>query len=836
VLDFADQNRLALDLAASDEVRQLMRERNALVLLDEYQDTSLAQRLLMQRLFADGHPVTAVGDPCQAIYGFRGASVHNIDFFTEHFGNPDGRPASTYQLDENFRSAQRILTAANHAAETLRQVHPNAKPLIQGALARGDGGLVCGLFATIEEEIIWLCGRIAGLRTTVQQMSDIAVLVRDRADAQRIYDALIAAGVPAQLESSGGFLSDPAVLDLRCMLALLADPTANVALGRILTGPRWRIGPRDLAALGARAEREVGSARHRRSTASVREALHDAVAAIDPSDRISLLGVVMGPLPAQDDEGRPLPELSEEAIARLGHFAAEMRTLRQYIGEPVTEIIRAVLRVTHLDVEVAVRADQRAQQSQAAVASFLALAARGSQIDGPLGLAAFLAMVDSAESWRLDLDEVLPPLRPDAVRVMTAHKAKGLEFECVFIPFASNGSFPSTRPGSRWPNDPGTVPWALRSDAPDRLLDYPDWETGPTHTAEEHFSELHRDHESLEETRLAYVAMTRAHALLSVTAHLWGDSATQKKAHEPGELLDAARRAVDVGGGDVVAWAVAVPESGGPTPIRLSQVLTRDLVTALPRNVEDWNPYDPHRRVLLAALDPDSQLDVSRDELGDLHVVGGVLSYLRDPHPIPRIVAGPLRAGSPEAEQEIRDYCVRRMTAQWAMTANDSSPTSLMMQEMARCEFDLADAVDWLIEDPVVEEKTRLAMRRVGFIYRALLRDMHEVTQKRLARDGVTELTLYRGVVGQQVASGRAGFRPMTSFTSERSVAERFARSGSVPFGEPASGTVLVATVPAHRIIAMWNTGLGNASDSEVIVMGGFLEVHVVEVAGDGGR
>jgi len=288
-------------------------------------------------------------------------------------------------------------------------------------------------------------------------------------------------------------------------------------------------------------------------------------------------------------------------------------------------------------------------------------------------------MVDSAESWRLDLDEVLPPLRPDAVRVMTAHKAKGLEFECVFIPFASNGSFPSTRPGSRWPTDPGTVPWALRSDAPDRLLDYPDWETGPTHTAEEHFSELHRDHESLEETRLAYVAMTRAHALLSVTAHLWGDSATQKKAHEPGELLDAARRAVDVGGGDVVAWAVAVTESGGPTPIRLSQVLTRDLVTALPRNVEDWNPYDPHRRVLLAALDPDSQLDVSRDELGDLHVVGGVLSYLRDPHPIPRIVAGPLRAGSPEAEQEIRDYCVRRMTAQWAMTANDSSPTSLMM-------------------------------------------------------------------------------------------------------------------------------------------------------------
>jgi DNA helicase-2/ATP-dependent DNA helicase PcrA len=246
VLDFADQNRLAGELASSAEVGRLLRERFELVLLDEYQDTSLVQRLLMQRLFGDGHPVTAVGDPCQAIYGFRGASVDNIDNFTEHFRCADGTPARIYSLADNHRSAALVIAAANRSAEPLRAVHPTVEPLVQGALARGRGTLICGMFETAAEEIAWITARIKELRPTVEDLSDVAVLVRDGPDGDRVYAALLAADVPVQLEASDGFLRDPAVLDLRCILEVLADPTANVALARLLAGPRWRIGPRDL--------------------------------------------------------------------------------------------------------------------------------------------------------------------------------------------------------------------------------------------------------------------------------------------------------------------------------------------------------------------------------------------------------------------------------------------------------------------------------------------------------------------------------------------------------------------------------------------------------------
>ena len=89
------------------------------VLLDEYQDTSIAQRRLLQAAFGDGHPVTAVGDPCQAIYGFRGASVDNIDNFTEHFRCASGSAAGSYSLAENHRSAALVIAAANQISYEL---------------------------------------------------------------------------------------------------------------------------------------------------------------------------------------------------------------------------------------------------------------------------------------------------------------------------------------------------------------------------------------------------------------------------------------------------------------------------------------------------------------------------------------------------------------------------------------------------------------------------------------------------------------------------------------------------------------------------------------------
>ena len=123
-IDFGDQVSLAARLAEQvPEVGAAERAAAGVVLLDEYQDTSVAQRRLLVGLFGGGHPVTAVGDPCQAIYGWRGASVSNLDTFPQHFPVPAGDPAPTFSLSVNQRSGGRLLRLANAVAAVLHQRH-----------------------------------------------------------------------------------------------------------------------------------------------------------------------------------------------------------------------------------------------------------------------------------------------------------------------------------------------------------------------------------------------------------------------------------------------------------------------------------------------------------------------------------------------------------------------------------------------------------------------------------------------------------------------------------------------------------------------------------------
>ena len=139
-LDFADHMRLCAELVrSSDELVQAMRAAYRVVLLDEYQDTSIAQRVILSTLFAGGG-VTAVGDPMQAIYGWRSASVANIDAFAQHFGRDGVAPVRV--LSVNRRSGTPILEAANRIAADLRAQHPQVAELRPPAAAgcRGARG------------------------------------------------------------------------------------------------------------------------------------------------------------------------------------------------------------------------------------------------------------------------------------------------------------------------------------------------------------------------------------------------------------------------------------------------------------------------------------------------------------------------------------------------------------------------------------------------------------------------------------------------------------------------------------------------------------------------
>ena len=547
-VDFADQVRLALTIVRmAPDVRDELRQRYRFVLLDEYQDTSAAQRVLLQQVFAEGHPVTAVGDPCQAIYEWRGASVANIDHFPHHFPRADGAgPARRYPLVDNRRSAPRILALANDVAGPLRAVHPGVEPLRAAAAGRGPGEVVVALHDTHDDEVAWVCDRIVDLHRRHGSWEGIAVLARTAATLVDVDSELRRRGVPTRLVGAAALLQVPVVAELRALLEVLDDPASDPALVRLLTGPRWRIGLRDLAALGSLSP---ASARAPGGTPDLDAALRLAVLGSDPVDRPSLAETIEAAL-AADSEAR----LSAPAVHRLTRLTEEIRRLRRHLDEPCVDLISRVLRTTGLGVEAGIGPD--AADNSRALADFKELAARMSRGAGA-GLSAFLARLREAERY----DE--SPRRDeiptgDAVVLMTAHRAKGLEFPHVVIPGMCQAVFPSGRGRDRWPASAAVVPWALHPDAPAHLAAFPDRDSEPRAKDHREFVARSSDAELLEERRLAYVALTRAEHSLTVSGHWWGPS--QQRPRGPGPFLQEIRDWCDEHGGHVAVWAPEPPD------------------------------------------------------------------------------------------------------------------------------------------------------------------------------------------------------------------------------------------------------------------------------------
>lgn len=339
LLDFGDQIALSAELALTrPEVGGILRDEFRVVLLDEYQDTSVAQRLLLSALFGSGpsgrtgHAVTAVGDPCQAIYGWRGASVANLDDFPEHFPHADGTPATRYSLSENRRSGGRLLRLANGLAAPLRAMHEGVEALRPAPGAEREGTVRCALLRTHAEEIDWLGDSLAHLVRTGTPPGEIAVLCRTAGDFPRIQAALVDRDIPVEVVGLSGLLHLPEVADLVAVCEVLQDPGANASLVRLLTGPRWRIGPRDLALLGRRARLLV----HRSTAgddADPDQRLAEAVEGIDPAEVISLADALDTFLESGGDEDDQLP-FSAEARVRFARLATELRDLRRSLADP----------------------------------------------------------------------------------------------------------------------------------------------------------------------------------------------------------------------------------------------------------------------------------------------------------------------------------------------------------------------------------------------------------------------------------------------------------------------------------------------------------------------
>lgn len=302
VLDFGDLMRFAARIAEADPaIREGERARFKVVLLDEFQDTSHAQMSLFSSIYgADeaagipAHPVMAVGDPKQSIYGFRGASDGQMFSFYRHFPTKHVRPLF---LSIAWRNDISVLNAANHVAEKLKEVPewvraadgditaaqvPDLRPRCalvgepgSPAFEQAAAGMVGRVDLTYHdsdrEEAVAIAERIAAMRAQAVReyerayaahrsgdgsvrprlkMPEIAVLARVHGQLDPIRVECERLGIPVQQVGLGGLLSQPEVVDLVSALRVLADPNRSDALARLLTGARWRLGAADMLALG----------------------------------------------------------------------------------------------------------------------------------------------------------------------------------------------------------------------------------------------------------------------------------------------------------------------------------------------------------------------------------------------------------------------------------------------------------------------------------------------------------------------------------------------------------------------------------------------------------
>ncbi|WP_344291680.1 ATP-dependent helicase, partial [Streptomyces synnematoformans] len=559
LLDFGDQiAHSALLAEGHPAVGRQLREECRVVLLDEYQDTSVAQRRLLAALFGGsgggtGHPVTGLGDPCQAIYGWRGASVANLDDFPAHFPHADGRPASRQALGENRRSGGRLLDLANGLAAPLRERHVGVAALRPAAGAERHGTVRCALLPTYGEELAWLADSVAHLVRTGTAPGEIAVLCRTAGDFGDIQAALVDRDVPVEVVGLAGLLDLPEVADLVAMCEVLQDPTANAALVRLLTGPRWRIGARDLALLGRRARLLVATA-GTDGAPDADERLAQAVEGVDPAEVASLADALDTFLEArQADDGLPFSAAARRRFARL---ATELRELRRSLADPLMDVLHRVLGATGLEVELSASPHALAARRRETLARFLDVAAdyaASAALDGEATLLAFLGFLRTAAQYEKGLDSSLPGDGRDTVKVLTAHKAKGLEWDVVVVPGLVEKHFPSRQPRESWVTQGRVLPHALRGDA-ETLPDVGEW----TARGLKDFKAAMREHQEVEELRLGYVTVTRPRSLLLGSGHWWGR--TQKEARGPSAFLHALREHCERGGGEVEAWAPEPPE------------------------------------------------------------------------------------------------------------------------------------------------------------------------------------------------------------------------------------------------------------------------------------
>ena len=391
-MDFDDLlMQTARVLQTCDDVRQSYQERFTHVLVDEYQDTNRAQNEIVLLLARDHGNVTVVGDSDQSVYRWRGADIKNILEFEEAFPK-----ATTILLEQNYRSTQTILDAANAVIANNTSRRPKR-------LFTDDdvGDPVCRYRAEDEhDEATWVASEVVRLRTA-QDLSygDVAVFYRTNAQSRVVEEALVRAGVPYKVIGGTRFYDRREVKDLLAYLRLLANPDDEVSARRILNVPKRGIGNTSVLRLTAWA-----------GSQPVRRSVGDALAHADEAG-------LTGKAKTGADQ---LHQLLTELRGLIG--SVPPGDLVQLVAERSGYLAELVAERTH-------EADGRIEN----IAELVGVAEEYEDLSELLETVALVADAD-------ELDD-----QAARVNLMTLHTAKGLEFPAVFLVGLEDGIFPHFR-------------------------------------------------------------------------------------------------------------------------------------------------------------------------------------------------------------------------------------------------------------------------------------------------------------------------------------------------------------------------------------------------------
>src|SRR5215471_2342250 len=461
-------------LEAETTLRESLQQRYRYILVDEFQDTNIAQLRLLELLAGDSRNIFAVGDNDQAIYRFRGASFASFQLFLEKFARWEpGEDSHKFRvsLTENYRSTPNILRVATQVIGQNTVSADFPKKFLSATRCEGEKIRIVE-FAGEEDEARWVAGELQRHHAAGRRWMDCAVLYRQHAHRDELVRELSARNIPFVI-SRLSILDHPLVKDVLAYLRLIARPFDDIACARVLSAPAWNLQPRDIVRLAERAAKKRGTA------------LYDALQA--PQSELPFDG-------------------SKARLKPLLEFLTQQRkTMRRHSAR---EILADLLEW----LEVSRRASD---QDSKYVARLTEFAKEWEPKSDTRSLPEFIEYLDYFEQARgiIALENDAPA---DAVKLMTVHGAKGLEFPHVFVLRVNNKKFPATERPRVF-------------EFPARLMK----EGEPT-------EQFHIQ----EERRLFYVALTRAQERLTLT------TLTEKKGKVPvfieDILMDPAVRRRDV--------------------------------------------------------------------------------------------------------------------------------------------------------------------------------------------------------------------------------------------------------------------------------------------------